>query len=429
MGKKELIQVAVLGAGTVGTGVYKVIQNLKEDLPHKIGCNLVISKILVRDAGKTRDGIDTSLLTDQWSDIINDPDIDMVVEVMGGIEPAKTYITEALKAGKSVITANKDLMAEHGKELLDLAQANQCDLMFEASVAGGIPILRPLKHCLAGNHMSEVIGIVNGTTNFILSKMTEEGCGFDETLKLAQELGYAESDPTADVEGLDAARKMAIMASIAFNSRVTFQDVYTEGITKITDRDIVYATDMDHVIKLLGVAKCSKEGIEVSVHPMLLHKNHPLASVNDSFNAVFVHGDAVGDTMFYGRGAGELPTASAVVGDILETARHIKNECTGETGCTCYKNIPIKPATECENKYFVRMQVEDRIGTLASITSVFGNNCVSIERISQKQSGNGVAEIVLITHAVKDKDITNSLTILETMPLVKKISSVIRVYK
>lgn len=429
MGKKETIQVAVLGAGTVGTGVYKVIKNLKEDLPHKIGCNLVISKILVRDASKQRDGVDFTLLTDQWSDIIENPDIDIVVEVMGGIEPAKTYITQALMAGKSVITANKDLMAEYGKELLDLAQANQCDLMFEASVAGGIPILRPLKHCLAGNHMSEVIGIVNGTTNFILSKMTEEGCGFEETLKLAQELGYAESDPTADVEGLDAARKMAIMASIAFNSRVTFQDVHTEGITKISDRDIAYAKDMDHVIKLLGVAKCSPEGIEVNVHPMLLHKNHPLASVNDSFNAVFVRGDAVGDTMFYGRGAGELPTASAVVGDILETARHIKNECTGETGCTCYKNIPIKPATECENKYFVRLQVEDRIGTLASITSVFGNNCVSIERIAQKQSDDGVAELVVITHAVKDKDITNSLTILKTMPLVKSISSVIRVYE
>jgi homoserine dehydrogenase len=429
MGKKETIQVAVLGAGTVGTGVYKVIKNLKEDLPHKIGCNLVISKILVRDASKQRDGVDFTLLTDQWSDIIENPDIDIVVEVMGGIEPAKTYITQALMAGKSVITANKDLMAEYGKELLDLAQANQCDLMFEASVAGGIPILRPLKHCLAGNHMSEVIGIVNGTTNFILSKMTEEGCGFEETLKLAQELGYAESDPTADVEGLDAARKMAIMASIAFNSRVTFQDVHTEGITKISDRDIAYAKDMDHVIKLLGVAKCSPEGIEVNVHPMLLHKNHPLASVNDSFNAVFVRGDAVGDTMFYGRGAGELPTASAVVGDILETARHIKNECTGETGCTCYKNIPIKPATECENKYFVRLQVEDRIGTLASITSVFGNNCVSIERIAQKQSDDGVAELVVITHAVKDKDITNSLTILKTMPLVKTISSVIRVYE
>lgn len=428
MVKKDVLQVAILGAGTVGTGVYKVIDHLQDEMEHKIGCGLIISKILVRDASKKRDGIDESLLTDQWNEIIGNPDIDIVVELMGGIEPAKSYIMEALKTGKNVVTANKDLMAEHGKELLDLAEEHGCDLMFEASVAGGIPILRPLKHCLAGNHMSEVIGIVNGTTNFILSKMTEEGCGFEETLKLAQDLGYAESDPTADVEGLDAARKMAIMASIAFHSRVTFNDVYTEGITKITERDIAYAKEMDRVIKLLGVTKNTKDGIEIKVHPMLIDKNHPLASVNDTFNAVFVRGDAVGDVMFYGRGAGELPTASAVVGDILETARHIKNGCTGETGCTCYKHIPIKPISECKSKYFVRLQVEDRAGTLASISSVFGNNHVSIERIAQKQSNNGNAEIVVITHKVKEKDITNSLTILSTMPLVKSVDSVIRVY-
>ena len=428
MEKKECIHVAVLGAGTVGTGVYKVIKGLKADLPYKIGCDLEIAKILVRDASKKREGIDSTFLTDQWSDILEDDSIRIVVEVMGGIEPARTYIKEALKAKKSVVTANKDLMEEYGKELLDLAQANGCDLMFEASVAGGIPILRPLKHCLAGNHMSEIMGIVNGTTNFILSKMTEEGCGFEETLKLAQELGYAESDPTADIEGLDAGRKIAIMASIAFNSRVVFKDVNTEGITKITDVDIAYAKDMGHVIKLLGVAKCDGRSIEANVYPMLIPNSHPLASVSDSFNAVFLHGDAVGDVMFYGRGAGELPTASAVVGDILETARHIKNGCTGETGCTCYKNIPIKPASECENKYFVRLTVDDKVGTLAGITSVFGNNNVSIERISQKQSADKIGEIVVVTHYVKEEDIRNSLQILELMPLVKNISSVIRVY-
>lgn len=429
MGKKDTIHLAVLGAGTVGTGVYKVIKNLEEDMIHKIGGNLVISKILVRDASKKRDGIDTSLLTDQWEEIVNDKDIDIIVEVMGGIEPAKTYITEALQAGKSVVTANKDLMAEHGKELLDLAESNGCDLMFEASVAGGIPILRPLKHCLAANHMTEVVGIVNGTTNFILSKMTDEGVGFEETLKLAQDLGYAEADPTADVEGLDAARKVAIMASIAFNSRVTFEDVYTEGITEITAKDIEYAKDMDCVIKLLGVAKNTEDGIEVRVHPMLIDKHHPLASVNDSFNAVFVHGDAIDDAMFYGRGAGELPTASAVVGDVIETARNIQNQCTGQIACTCYKNIPIKPMSEIVSRYFVRLRVEDRAGTLASIASVFGNNHVSIAKIVQKNKKDNYAEIVVITDDVKEKDITNSLTILKTMPLVEKISNVIRVYQ
>ena len=428
MGKKDTIQLAVLGAGTVGTGVYKVIQNLKDDMPHKIGGNLVISKILVRDASKKREGIDASLLTDSWNEIINDKDIDIIVEVMGGIEPARTYISEALKAGKSVVTANKDLMAEKGKELLDLAELNKCDLMFEASVAGGIPILHPLKHCLAGNHLTEITGIVNGTTNFILSKMTDEGVGFEETLKLAQDLGYAEADPTADVEGLDAARKVAIMASIAFNSRVTFDDVYTEGITEITERDIAYAEDMGCVIKLLGVAKNTEDGIEARVHPMLIDKNHPLASVKDSFNAVFVHGDAVDDAMFYGRGAGELPTASAVVGDIIEIARNIQNDCTGQIACTCYKNIPIKPMSEIASRYFVRLRVEDRAGTLASIASVFGNNHVSIEKIVQKNKRDDFAEIVVITDEVKEKDITNSLTILRTMPLVEKISNVIRVY-
>ncbi|MEE1313931.1 MAG: homoserine dehydrogenase [Lachnospiraceae bacterium] len=428
MDKKETIQLAVLGAGTVGTGVYKVVQNLKEDMPHKIGGNLVISKILVRDASKEREGIDASLLTDNWKEIIDNKEIDIIVEVMGGIEPAKTYISESLKAGKNVVTANKDLMAEYGKELLDLAEENGCDLMFEASVAGGIPILHPLKHCLSGNHLTEVTGIINGTTNFILSKMTDEGVGFEETLKLAQDLGYAEADPTADVEGLDAARKVAIMASIAFNSRVTFEDVYTEGITEITARDIEYAKDMDCVIKLLGVAKNTEEGIEVRVHPMLIDRHHPLASVNDSFNAVFVRGDAVDDAMFYGRGAGELPTASAVVGDVIEVARNIQNHCTGQIACTCYKTIPIKPMSEIESRYFVRLRVEDRAGTLASIASVFGNNHVSIEKIVQKNKRDDFAEIVVITDEVKEKDITNSLTILKTMPLVGKISNVIRVY-
>lgn len=428
MSKKDMIQVAILGAGTVGTGTYKVIKNLEEDMKHKIGTDMKVAKMLVRDTSKKREGIDSSLLTDQWSDIIEDDNIDIIVELMGGIEPAKTYITEALKAGKHVVTANKDLMAEHGKELLDLAEEKKCDLMFEASVAGGIPILYSLKHCLTGNHMTEIVGIVNGTTNFILSKMTQEGVGFEETLKLAQELGYAEADPTADVEGLDAARKVAIMASIAFNSRVTFDDVYIEGITAITKQDIKYAEEMGCVIKLLGVAKNTPTGIEARVHPMLIEKDHPLASVNDSFNAVFVHGDAIDDAMFYGRGAGELPTASAVVGDVIEVARNILHDCTGTIACTCYKNIPVKPMSEVRTRYFVRLKVEDRAGTLASIASVFGNNHVSIEKIVQTNKRGEYAEIVVITDEVQEKDITNSLAILRTMPLVEEVSNVIRVY-
>lgn len=304
------IQVAILGLGTVGTGVYKVLKSADEDILNKTGCQLSVKKILVRNLEKAAKKVDdVSVLTNDWNEILNDPDIQIVVEVMGGMNPAKSYILDALKAGKNVVTANKDLIAEDGRILLNTAEENGKDFLFEAAVAGGIPIIRPMRQCLAGNHIDTVMGIVNGTTNFILTKMTQEGMDFDEALAIATELGYAEADPTADVEGLDAGRKVAIMASIAFNSRVTFSDVYTEGITKITARDIRYATELNQVIKLLGVAKNTETGIEASVYPMLISKNHPLAAVNDSFNAVFLHGDAVDDAMFYGRGAGELPTA------------------------------------------------------------------------------------------------------------------------
>lgn len=310
---KDKIKVAILGLGTVGTGVYKIIQNQKNEFPNKIGAELEVSKILVRNAKKNREGVDMSLVTDKWEDVVNDGDIDIVIEVMGGIEPAKTYISEALCHGKHVVTANKDLMAEHGHELLETAAEHKCDLLFEAAVAGGIPIIRPMKQCLAANNITEIMGIINGTTNFILTKMTEDGMEFDEALKLATDLGYAEADPTADIEGLDAGRKIAILASIAFNSRVTFSDVYTEGISKITAKDIKYASELGCVIKLIATAKNTESGIEVRVTPMFIPKSHPLASVNDSFNAVFVHGDALDDAMFYGRGAGELPTASAIM--------------------------------------------------------------------------------------------------------------------
>ena len=248
---KEKIRAAILGLGTVGTGVYKIIQNQKDEFPFKIGSELEVAKILVKNTKKHRDGIDMSLITNKWEDIINDDSIDIVIEVMGGIELAKTYITEALSRGKHVVTANKDLMAEHGHVLLDTAAQHKCDLLFEAAVAGGIPIIRPLKQCLAANSISEIMGIINGTTNFILTKMTEEGMEFEQALKLATDLGYAEADPTADIEGLDAGRKIAILASIAFNSRVTFSDVYTEGISKISAKDIKYANELGCVINIL----------------------------------------------------------------------------------------------------------------------------------------------------------------------------------
>lgn len=428
MGELKNVKVALLGSGTVGTGVYKLVERQKEEMPYKIGANLSVDKVLVRDKSKKREGIDSSLLTDQWEEIITDDEIQIVVEVMGGIEPARTYITEALQAGKNVVTANKDLIAAHGGELLDIASQNGCDLLFEASVAGGIPILRPLKQCLAGNYLSEVMGIVNGTTNFILTKMTQDGMEFDEALALATELGYAEADPTADVEGYDAGRKVAIMASIAFNSRVTFDDVYTEGITNITSKDIQYAKEMGCDIKLLGVAKNTKEGIEVRVHPMLIPSNHPLASVNDAFNAVFVHGDAVDDAMFYGRGAGELPTASAVMGDIIDVARNIQFHCNGRIHCTCYKDLPIKKITEIESKYFMRLLVEDKPGVLARIADTLGKHDVSIAQVIQKNKIQELAELVVITDKVREQNFADALVNIRGMETTREISTVIRVY-
>ena len=425
---EKVIKAALLGFGTVGTGVYKVLKNQEKEMSAKIGCKVEIKKILVRNIEKAAAKIeDASLLTSQWDEIINDPEIEIVIELMGGINPAKEYILSALKAGKHVVSANKDLIAVHGHELLDAAHESKVDFLFEAAVAGGIPIIRPLKQCLAGNHMTEVMGIVNGTTNFILTKMSQNGMEFADALKLAQELGYAESDPTADVEGLDAGRKVAILASAAFNSRVTFDDVYTEGITKITATDIQYAKEMGCVIKLLGVARNTPEGIEARVHPMLIDVNHPLASVNDAYNAVFVQGDAVQDAMFYGRGAGELPTASAVVGDVFDIVRNILNDCCGRIGCTCYKNLPIKHMNEISSKFFIRMFVEDRPGVLANIASVFGNSGVSLAQVIQRRKNDQYAEIVVSTEEVKEKKRKDALAVAKGTSTVKEISGMIRV--
>ncbi|WP_313524221.1 homoserine dehydrogenase [Anaerotignum sp.] len=426
--EQNIRKVALLGMGTVGGGVYKIIEKQKDQMVCKIGSELEISKILVRNKAKYADKVAPEKLTDQWSEIINDDNIDIIVEVMGGIEPAGTYIKEALLKGKHVVTANKDLMAVQGHELLDIAKANNCDLLFEAAVAGGIPIIRPLKQCLGGNEITEVMGIINGTTNFILTKMTEDGMEFADALQLATDLGYAEADPTADIEGYDAGRKLAILASIAFHSPVTFHDVYTEGISKITAKDIRYAHELGCEIKLLGIAKNIENGIEVKVHPTMIPSSHPLASVKDSFNAVFVHGDAVDDAMFYGRGAGELPTGSAVVGDIIDVARNMQFNCNGRIGCSCYNNIPVKDIGETKSSYYVRMKLEDRAGTLAALAGLFGSNDVSISMLLQKTKQGNTAEVVIVTYDVLEKQFMDSMTVISNMSMVKEVSSIIRVY-
>lgn len=421
-------KIALLGMGTVGGGVYEIIEKQKEEMPFKIGAALEVVKVLVRNKAKYADRIPAEKLTDVWEDVIGDDSIDIVVEVMGGIEPARTYIKAALEKGKHVVTANKDLMAMHGHELLELAGEHHCDLLFEAAVAGGIPIIRPLKQCLAGNHITEIMGIINGTTNFILTKMKEDGMDFGEALQLATDLGYAEADPTADIEGYDAGRKLAIMASIAFHTPVTFDDVFTEGITKITAKDMRYAKEMGCSIKLLGIAKNTETGIEVKVHPTMIPENHPLAAVNDSFNAVFVHADAVDDAMFYGRGAGALPTGSAVVGDIMDVARNMLFNCNGRIGCSCYKNLPIKRIGDTTSRYYIRMRLEDRAGTLAAMAGVFAENDASIAILLQKETIENDAEIVVVTHEVAEKKFMDAIKKFSSMEMVKEISSIIRVY-
>ena len=428
MKNDNVIKAALLGAGTVGSGVYALCGMLEDEMIQKAGGKLEIKKVLVRDMTKMRDGIPQSVLTDSWDEILNDDEIQLVIEVMGGIEPAKTYITQAILAGKQVVTANKDLLAEHGQELLSMAEERDVDLQFEAAVAGAIPIIRPLKQNMTASLLTEIMGIVNGTTNYILTKMAEEGMGYEEALKKATELGYAEADPTADVEGYDAGRKMAIMASLAYNSEVVFSDVYTEGITKITAEDMYYAKEFGYVIKLVGIAKVDDGKIEVKVHPMLIPNHHPLASVRDSFNAVFLHGEACDDAMFMGRGAGKMPTASAVMGDAITVVRNILHDNCGWNGGLAYKKMPVKKIEETKSRFFLRLRVSERPGTLANIASVMGNNDVMIDQVYSKYTKDGAQELVITTGSVLEQDFNNALMILRGMSAIKEVCGRIRVY-
>ncbi len=428
MAEQKIIKAGLLGLGTVGSGVYKLLERQKDELEKKTGAFLQIAGILVHNTSKKREGVDENLLTDNYRDLTENEEISVIIEVMGGIEPAKTIILEAMRAGKSVVTANKDLIAVHGAELYEAAAENGVDFLFEAAVAGGIPIIRPLKQCLAGNEISDAVGIVNGTTNYILTRMFEDNMEFQEALNQATELGYAEADPTADIQGLDAGRKVAILASTAFHSRVVFDDVYTEGITKITARDIKYAKEFDSVIKLLGIARQRDGQIEVAVYPMLISRDHPLATVRDSFNAVFVHGDAVDDVMFYGRGAGEFPTASAVVGDVIDIMRNMQYGCSGRIGCTCYRKTQVKKPGDIKNKFFIRMQVMNKPGVLASIAGELAIHKVSISKVVQKMIKSEMAELVIGTEAVKEYHMANALDDLKKLDVVYEISSVLREY-
>jgi len=359
--------------------------------------------------------------------VLDDPEIQIVAELIGGIKPAGDYILRALQNGKHVVTANKELIAKAGHHLLVEAAQRKLDFYFEGAVAGGIPIIRAMKVSLAANKIQEMVGIVNGTTNYILTQMTQNGLDFSVALAEAQAKGYAEQDPTDDVDGFDAAYKLAILASIGFQSRVPLEKVYHEGIRKITDRDISYARQLGYVIKLVALARDREDGVEVRVHPAMLPLAHPLASVNDVFNAVYVRGNAVGEVMFYGRGAGSLPTGSSVAADLMEVARGMLSGGSGRISCTCFHERPVLPIEQIESGYYVRTETDDRPGVIAAIGTVFGNHEVSLESVLQKQGTGQMAEIVWITQRTPEGNLRAALQEIEALPVVRRIASWIRV--
>ena len=423
------VRVGVLGCGNVGAALLILINEQHAEVARRTGLALEVRAVAVRDPGRDRNvPVDPGLFTDDPASVVANPEIDVVVEVMGGIDPAHRLVVEALKGGKPVVTANKELLASHGSELYALAEGAGVDLLFEAAVAGAIPIMRLLRESLAGEPITRVMGIVNGTTNFILSRMAEEAMPYGEALAEAQRLGYAEADPTADVEGGDAAAKAAIMASLAFGVRITADDVYREGISSITSEDIEFAGRLDHCIKLLAIAERRDAGegpnIGVRVHPAMVPLDHPLASVRDSFNAVFVEGEAVGELMFYGRGAGGRPTASAVLGDLVNAAGNLRRPHGARIGDL--QPAVIAPIEELESAYYLEVEVDDRPGVLSRVAAVFGDHDVSIR--SMEQEGLGVeARLIFITHSARERDLRATLEGLDGLDAVRSVGSMLRV--
>jgi homoserine dehydrogenase len=423
---ERTIRVGLLGCGTVGAAVVRLLHDHADDIAMRAGCRMAVARVAVRDPGRPRDvPLPAEAFTTDAASIVDDPEIDVVCELIGGVEPAKGLVLRALAGGKSVVTANKELLASEGRELFEASDAAQRDLLFEAAVAGGVPLIRPMKESLAGERVTRVIGIVNGTTNYILTQMSDREWSFEEALAEAQRLGYAEADPTADVEGFDAAAKCAILASIAFNSRVVTGDVYREGVAGITAQDIADASRMGYVVKLLAIAELDDGEISARVHPAMIPKQHPLAAVRDAFNAVFIEGERVGQLMFYGPGAGGDPTATAVVGDLVTASRHRSTGGRG-MGCTCSLDRRIRPMDDTRGQYYLNLHVEDRPGVLAEIAGDFGHNGVSIERVWQEGAGDE-ATLVFITHRAQEGALQKTLQELRESPAVRAIASVLRV--
>ena len=424
------INVGLLGLGVVGSGVAEALTQKSALIAQQIGRPICITRILVRDLDKPRAlELPPSLLTTNPGDILEDPSVDLVVEVMGGERPALDHLSQALRSGKSVVTANKEVMAKHGEELLALAASNGVQILFEASVGGGIPIIKPLMKDLRANEIEALRAIINGTTNYILTRMTYDDMDFAQALQEAQELGYAESDPTNDVEGIDAAYKLAILASLAFRTRVHIQDVYREGISRLTAKDLRYARELGYVVKLMAIAKRKGDQIEARVHPALIHQEAPLAKVDGVFNAVEVEGDLVGKVLFHGRGAGSAPTTSAVVADILDVGWTIANEAPTIAAASPGRAVTVCPISDLVARYYIRVTVADRAGVLAQLATVLGNLQISIASVIQKEADPAAqtAELVITTHVSRERDVQQALTELQELEVVKEICNFLRV--
>jgi homoserine dehydrogenase len=423
----SVVRIGLLGCGNVGAALVQLVERQADVIEARTGVRLQISRVAVRNISRDREvQLPEGVLTRDAHDVVNDPTVDVIVEVMGGIEPARELIAAAIAHGKPVITANKELLANVGHELWAQSDAAGVDLLFEAAVAGGIPLIRALRESLRGEPVTRVMGIVNGTTNFILTKMTDEGADYSAALSEAQRLGFAERDPTADVEGFDAGAKAAIIASIAFGARVVAGDVYHEGISGVTAADIAIARRLGYVVKLLAIAEKIEgtETIAVRVHPAMVPAEHPLASVRDSYNAVFVEGDAVGQLMFYGRGAGGFPTASAVLGDVIDAAVNLQKKTFGSIGS--FKRVPVMPIDETSSQYLIGLDVEDKPGVLHAITGVFANHGVSI-RAAEQEGIDDDARLVFITHRAREADVQACVSEFRKSPAVRRASGLIRV--
>ena len=410
------VKIGLVGTGTVGGGCIDIIQKHRDDFKRHYGIDIELARVCSLDSAEAEAHGVGHLFTKDFNDILGDPEIDLVIELIGGTGVAHAIVTGALKAGKNVVTANKALMATAGEEIFHLADEAGVEIAFEASVGGGIPIIDPLKHSLISNEISSVLGIVNGTTNYMLTRMSEDGMPYDEVLAEAQAKGFAEADPTADVDGFDAAAKIAILASIAFNSRVVMSDVHNEGIRTIQPIDLATARDMGYAVKLLAIGHRLPEGIDVRVHPTMIPRTHQLAHVNGVDNAIYVTGDAVGETMFFGAGAGSGPAASAVMGDVLEVARHIQLGVPPIVGCTCTDQLPIVPMDNLETRYYIRLVVPDRTGVLACAAEVFAHHDVSLRSVMQEGTRERDAvNLIFVTHTACERNIRAALAELGAM--------------